>query len=128
MKERLEKILEMKQHPDTLEPILIDELSILEFINNKYSNIFIYLNLKDLLTKLYTERNKTIELNNFISINKIANQNNNWFHLFKGQQNDPHELLAYIQHLIHETKYKPIIINFDTIYPSDDSRESRIKK
>lgn len=125
---KIENMLETKINPDTNETIPEEDIKPLEFLSKKYSNIFICINFKDLLIKMYCERNKTMDLSSFIGVNKIANLNTCWSNLFMGQQNDPHELLSYLQNLIQETKYKPITMNFDAIYPSGDSRESKIQR
>jgi ubiquitin C-terminal hydrolase len=125
---KIKKILETNKNPDTDNDILFEEKPLLEFLFKNYNNVFICINMKDLLVKMYSERNKTMDLSNFISVNRIANQNNIWSNLFIGQQNDPHELLSYLQNLIQETKYKSIQIDFNAIYPTDDSRESKIKR
>jgi ubiquitin C-terminal hydrolase len=56
-------------------------------------------------------RDKIIDPSTFIIVSKELSQTTGFNHLFSGEQNDPHEFLAYILDVIHNAKSTEVSIN-----------------
>jgi ubiquitin C-terminal hydrolase len=87
-----------------------DEKYLKQFMRNSNS-MFIYISFKQLIKNLYIRRERTLDPDVFISIAKDASANTGFDHLFSGEQNDPHEFLAYLLDVVHNAKSTEVIIN-----------------
>jgi ubiquitin C-terminal hydrolase len=69
-------------------------------------DIFIYISFKEIIRKINDKDSKTKYVNNraFMSITNELSRGSAFEHLFSGEQNDPHELLAYLLDKLHNAK------------------------
>ena len=88
-----------------------EDLKYLKQIIKQSANIFMYISFKELIKNLYLRRNKIIDPNTFIIVSRELSQSTGFGHLFSGEQNDPHEFLAYILDVVHNAKSSEVSIN-----------------
>ena len=113
---------------DVIEQLLLDNTQITQNDKNilkhlsKYSDdIFIYICFKDIINKLHSKKYKIIDCYKLISVANEVTEDTGFNHLFTGEQNDPHELIAFLLDKLHNSKVSSINIplpdNIDTIKP-----------
>ena len=125
---KIKLMLETKKNPEDESDLSLKELELLDFMDKKFYKVFSYINFRDTLLSLFKDRDKTMDVSTLLNLNNLITKNTNWYHLFMGRQNDPHEFLSYIQDLFHEMKFKKPNINFDAIYPKGNSIKDKIRK
>lgn len=132
MKSTIEKILKDNEDNDdncdddgngnnsknTNEKITMDEKRILIKMADYNEDIFIYICIKDILNNLYLKKHPIIDCKKFISVAKEITEDTGFSHLFSGEQNDPHEFLAYILDKIHNAKSSKVSIGLPKNYNS----------
>lgn len=115
MQEYIEKLLE--EHSN----ISGDEQRILKQVAKHSGDIFIYICFKELINNLHSRMYKNISCNTFISVAQELCETTGFEHLFSGEQNDPHEFMAFLLDKIHNAKSSNVVIdlpkNFDTLDP-----------
>lgn len=82
----------------------IDEKKILSHLIKYSYDIFIYISLKEIIKKLNNNDSKHINNKAFVSIAQELTKGNSFEHLFNGEQNDPHELMAFLLDKLHNAK------------------------
>ena len=80
-----------------------DKKILLQLCKHSY-DIFIYISFKEIIRKINAKDCKTINNRAFMSISHELTRDSAYEHLFSGEQNDPHELLAYLLDKIHNAK------------------------
>lgn len=98
------KILE--ENNNVLEPI---EKHILSQLANHSEDIYIYISFKEIIKNINENRGVVLNNSRFLSIIKEITDGSGFEHLFSGEQNDPHEFMAYLfdkLHLAKKTKVK----------------------
>jgi ubiquitin C-terminal hydrolase len=104
MQEYVEKLLE-----ENLD-IIPDEKRILEQVAKRSGDIFIYVCFKELINNIQSRKHKTIACSTLISVAQEISENTGFEHLFSGEQNDPHELMAFLLDKIHSAKANSVSI------------------
>jgi ubiquitin C-terminal hydrolase len=116
MKEYIEKILEEKS-----EDIPIDDKRILKQVAKHSGDIFIYICFKELINNLHSRMYRNISCNTLISVAQELSESTGFSHLFSGEQNDPHEFMAFLLDKIHNAKSSNVAIdlpkNYETLDP-----------
>lgn len=113
---------------DVIEQLLLDntqitqnDKQILKHLSKYSGDIFIYICCKDIINKLHSKEYKIIDCYKLISVANEVTEDTGFNHLFTGEQNDPHELIAFLLDKIHNSKVSSINIplpdNIDTIKP-----------
>ena len=115
MEEYINELL--KQNPN----INTDEQRVLKQVAKHSGDIFIYTCFKELINNLHSRNNKTITCSTFITVSEEISQGTGFEHLFSGEQNDPHEFMAYLLDKIHNAKSSKVSIdlpeNYETLDP-----------
>lgn len=114
MKEYIEILLQ--KNPD----IIDYEKNILQHIAKHSGDIFIYTCFKELINNLHSRSNKTTNCNTLITVSQEISQNSGFEHLFSGEQNDPHEFMAYILDKLHNAKSGKVSIDLPENYENLD--------
>ena len=99
IKDECNKIL--IEHSETINKE--DKTILLQLCKHSY-DIFIYISFKEIIRKINSKDCKIINNRAFMSITNELTKNSAYEHLFSGDQNDPHELLAYLLDKIHNAK------------------------
>lgn len=118
-----EHIVDVRNHIDKL---LADEtltkttedIEILKYIQAKYDCLYLYTAVKDLIKCLIFRSNKTLSPEYVIDIGKICTRDKGFEYLFQGDQNDPHEFLAFILDMLHKAKSKHVKIKIPQFKPT----------
>lgn len=108
MQDYICKLLEDKNN------ITIEERTILEHVAKHCGDIFIYASFKEIITNLQSKKNNTISCGTLIAVAREISESSGFEHLFSGEQNDPHEFIAYILDRIHNAKSSKVIIEIPT--------------
>ena len=103
------KILEMQ-----LETISNEEKKILLHLSKHSFDIYIYLSFKVIINKLNDNKHKIITNDSFMSIANELTKYTDFEHLFRGEQNDPHELMAFLLDKLHNAKSTSTKIDIPT--------------
>ena len=108
IKEECKKILVEQSETISIE----DKNILLHLIKNSY-DIFIYISFKEIIRKLNDKDKQCKTINNkaFISIIHELTKDSMFEHLFSGEQNDPHELMAYLLDKLHNAKSTSVPID-----------------
>ena len=114
MPEYIEQLI--KNNPD----INPEEQRTLKHVAKHSGDIFIYTCFKELIRNLNARNHKTISCGTLISVSQDISQSTGFEHLFSGEQNDPHEFMAFLLDKIHNAKSKPANIGFPPNYDSID--------
>jgi len=116
MRDYIEKLL-----ADKPEDIPLNDIRILKQVAKNSGDIFIYICFKELITNLHSRMYKNISCNTLISVAQELSEETGFSHLFSGEQNDPHEFMAFILDKIHNAKSSNVSIdlpkNFETLDP-----------
>lgn len=115
MKEYIEKLLSDNKN------IIGEEKRILKQIAKNSGDIFIYTCFKELINNIHSRNYKNISCSTLISVAKEITESSGFEHLFSGEQNDPHELLAFLLDKMHNAKSSQVRIELPTNYESMDS-------
>lgn len=91
--------------------ISIEESKILNHLSNHSFDIYIYIAFKEIIRKLNNSDGKIINNKSFMSITNELSQGSDFKHLFSGEQNDPHELMAYLLDKLHNAKTSSVNID-----------------
>lgn len=81
-----------------------EDLESLTYISKNNNLLFIYMSFKEIIKNLNNGSNEPVDNSLFMSINKEISSVFGFDHLFNGDQNDPHELMAYLLDKIHDAK------------------------
>ena len=100
--------------------IIGEEKRILQQIAKKSGDIFIYTCFKELINNLHSKMYKNISCGTLISVSKEITDSTGFEHLFGGEQNDPHELMAFLLDKIHNAKSTQVKIELPANYESMD--------
>ena len=97
-----------------------EEIKHLEYISKNSYLLYLYLSFKNIIIKLNDDTdNKTLSNKEFISMNYISAEHFGYEYLFNGEQNDPHEFMAYLLDKLHDSQKKSKKIskasNFDNL-------------
>lgn len=87
-----------------------NEIKLLNQLIKHSSDIYIYITFKEIIKTLNTKSNSIINNSPFISIVKDVSENTGFNHLFTGEQNDPHEFMAFLLDRIHNSKQSNVTI------------------
>ena len=93
------------------ETLSADEKRILLHLLKNSANIYIYIAFKDLIRNLTIKKGKLLTAGSFISIIQELTEGSGFEHLFSGEQNDPHEFMAYLLDIIHKSKSTQVVID-----------------
>jgi len=100
--------------------IQIDEFNILNKIAKNTGDIFIYICFKEIMQVLQQKQTTILNCKTFLLVAKEISQSSGFQHLFTGEQNDPHEFMAFLLDKIHNAKSCHVNIeippNIDDIY------------
>ena len=88
-----------------------EENAILTHFLKYHNDMFIYTSFKTIINTLSRHKSPLINCSSFVNISKEISQNSGFSHLFSGEQNDPHEFLAFLLDKIHNAKCRTIIMN-----------------
>jgi ubiquitin C-terminal hydrolase len=89
----------------------LEENTILSHFLKYHNDMFIYTSFKTIINTLSQHKSPLINCSSFVNISKEISQNSGFSHLFSGEQNDPHEFLAFLLDKIHNAKCRTIIMN-----------------
>ena len=92
-------------------PINNEDTKILSHIIKHSYDIFIYITFREIIKKINSKESKIINNKAFMSITNELTKNTAFEHLFNGEQNDPHELLAYLLDKLHDSKSSTVPID-----------------
>lgn len=99
----------------------IYEQRVLKHVAKHSGDIFIYTCFKELINNLHSRNYRTITCNTLITVFQEISQSTGFEHLFNGEQNDPHEFMAYILDKVHNAKSSKVSIdlpeNYDKLDP-----------
>ena len=98
----------LKEHSDILDA---SEKHILSKLAKNSSDIFIYISFKQMIINMNTNRGTVLNNSRFLSIIKEITDGTGFEHLFSGDQNDPHELMAYLFDKLHSAKSTKVNID-----------------
>lgn len=87
-----------------------DKKILLHIIKHSY-DIFIYITFREIIKKINAKDSKIINNRGFMSITNELTKDTAFEHLFSGEQNDPHELLAYLLDKLHDSKSTSVPID-----------------
>jgi ubiquitin C-terminal hydrolase len=93
-----------------------DEKRLLLHISKHSNDIFIYTCFKEIINKLHSKLYKTISCSTLISVAREISEGTGFEHLFNGEQNDPHEFMAYLLDKIHSAKSSKVVIELPANY------------
>lgn len=88
----------------------VDEINILKQLIKHSFDIFIYISFKEMIKKINSNGNKIINNKAFLSIVDELSTGTGFEHLFSGEQNDPHEFMAYLLDKLHDAKSTSVTI------------------
>lgn len=89
---------------EQLETLNKEEFTILNQLVKHSYDIFIYISFKEIMKKIIRNDSNIISNRTFLSIVEELSADSGFEHLFNGEQNDPHEFLAYLLDKIHNAK------------------------
>ena len=81
-----------------------EDIDTLEYITKNSNLFYIYISFKEIIKNLNNGAADPVDNSLFISINKEMSDYYGFDYLFNGEQNDPHELMAYLLDKIHDAK------------------------
>lgn len=85
--------------------IPIKDIKYLEYISKNSYLLYLYLSFKNIIKNLNnTLINKTLSNKEFIHMNAEISDFFGYNYLFNGEQNDPHEFMAYLLDKLHDSK------------------------
>ena len=87
-----------------------DKKILLHLYKHSY-DIFIYISFKEIIRKINAKDCKVINNRAFMSITNELTKGSGFENLFSGEQNDPHELLAYLLDKLHNAKSSTVPID-----------------
>ena len=87
------------------------DIEILKYISKNSNVLYIYIVFKEMIKNLNNGTDDIIDNTMFKSINKEISEYYGFDHLFNGDQNDPHELMAYLLDKLHDAKKTTKIIS-----------------
>lgn len=87
-----------------------EDMEILKYISKNSNLLYIYISFKEIIKKLNNGEEKPINNTIFLSMNKEMSEYFGFDYLFNGEQNDPHELMAYLLDKLHDAKKTKIQI------------------
>jgi ubiquitin C-terminal hydrolase len=90
--------------------ILEEDRTILEKIKNNCADIFIYISFKDIINNLINRKDSVLSNNVFLKILVELTNGTGFEYLVNGEQNDPHEFMAYLFDKIHNSKSQRVNI------------------
>lgn len=95
------------------ETISIEDKTILLHLKKHSYDIFIYISFREIIRKLTDKDNqdKIINNNAFMSITNELTKDTAFENLFSGEQNDPHELMAFLLDKLHNAKTSVVPID-----------------
>jgi len=95
------------------EAINTDEKIILEKLIKHSFDIYIYISFREIIRQLNNtyDEHKVINNGSFLSIIEDLSKNTGFEHLFNGEQNDPHEFMAYLLDKLHNAKSTSVTID-----------------
>ena len=92
-----DRILKEESTPKT-------DLEGLDYISKNSNLLYIYISFKEIIKNLNNGATEPVDNSLFVSINKEMSEYYGFDYLFNGDQNDPHELMAYLLDKIHDAK------------------------
>jgi len=113
IKQECENLL---SNPDII--LTNDEKKIITYIAKKSDSIYLYIVIKDMIKYIIFKRDKTLNPKCLIDIGKHITQGKGFEHLFSGEQNDPHEFLAFILDILHNSKSRVVKLSSPPIQPT----------
>ena len=81
-----------------------EDIDTLEYITKNNNLLYIYMSFKEIIKNINNGANEPVDNTLFVSINKEMSTYYGFDYLFNGDQNDPHELMAYLLDKIHDAK------------------------
>jgi len=81
-----------------------EDIDTLEYISKNSNLLYIYISFKEIIKNINNGANEPVDNTLFLSINKEMSDYYGFDYLFNGDQNDPHELMAYLLDKIHDAK------------------------
>ena len=87
-----------------------EDIDVLKYISKNSNLLYIYISFKEIIKKINNGEEKPIDNSIFLSMNKEMSEYFGFDYLFNGEQNDPHELMAYLLDKLHEAKKTKIQI------------------
>jgi ubiquitin C-terminal hydrolase len=99
-----DKLLQNNESSDVKINIPKEDIEILQYISKNSNLFYIYISFKEIIKNLNNGSSESIDNSLFLSINKEISSYYNFDYLFSGEQNDPHELMAYLLDKIHDSK------------------------
>ena len=98
-----EKLIKLKEELS----ISDEELKHLEYITKNSYLLYLYLSFKNMITNLNDATdNKILSNKKFMNMNYVIAKHFNYEYLFNGEENDPHEFMAYLLDKLHDAKKK----------------------
>jgi ubiquitin C-terminal hydrolase len=98
-----------------------DEMQVLTKMSQYSSDVFIYITFKEIIKCLMVKRGQLISTAKFLSITRDLVEGSDFEHLFSGEQNDPHEFMAFLLDKIHNSKSGKVNININANLDNVDS-------
>ena len=95
-----------------------DEKKIITHIAKKHDSIYLHIVIKDMIKYIIFKRDKTLNPKCLIDIGRNITRNKGFEHLFTGGQNDPHEFLAFILDILHNSKSRAVKLTPPIIQPT----------
>jgi ubiquitin C-terminal hydrolase len=119
--------IEMENISEYIEKLLFNKSDISES-DKKYLlklqknafDIYIYIAFRNIIKIINKKSIKYIDCNIFLSVCKKITAKTGFEHLFSGEQNDPHEFLAFILDKLHNAKSSKVSIEIPNIEQIDD--------
>ena len=82
-----------------------EDIKYLEYISKNSYLLYLYLSFKNIIVNINdTTDNKTLSNKEFIRMNYEIAEHFGYDYLFNGDQNDPHEFMAYLLDKLHDSK------------------------
>lgn len=81
-----------------------EDIEHLEKIKKNSGDIFVYIAFKEMIKNLNIKRNQTVSNQVFIKMLRETSEGTGFEYLVSGEQNDPHEFLAYLLDRVHNAK------------------------
>ena len=82
-----------------------EDIKYLEYISKNSYLLYLYLSFKNIIVNINdTTDNKTLSNKEFIRMNYELAEHFGYDYLFNGDQNDPHEFMAYLLDKLHDSK------------------------
>lgn len=88
----------------------IVENKILQQLSNNSLDIYVYITFKEIIKNLTNKSDSIINNSSFISILKEISKHTGFDHLFTGEQNDPHEFMAFLLDILHKSKKSNVTV------------------